>query len=688
MNLKTQCLTQNDGVMLTLDTNSIISYKLSSYQILGDSLFQYDIQPYEFTVRYSVMKAAPYILDEVGCPIPLDEHGILNKYMIYAIDSDYDLKQALYILNDTMQWSDQTDQLKFQAVPMIGVIAKYDSIKPKTIINNIQYNVPRDIKFTSSYTGSAYMYDSPIWYNVAGTMDGKLNTIYGTLAANIITNNGRSGSLWNTYDTYKQYWIDGSKAKLCMKLDDIGYSTLYPSTPMYIHMLQSDNNFRLWDNDIKANVGISTIDIDSHINPYTHRIDMYDPFLGAIRYGQRMAIDCIPDPSGQNFTGIIDRLTDFGYFTWQSGSTPYILTSSEDPGDIIEGQPVIGISIERPDFIYPSCNYYYRNPVNDSIKRRLKLQYWKYAIRYHIVSANGNEYTFNARSICRRCSYYCDPRQPNALGTFIDTGYNWTNQDISVVSPTNEIVMYSPTAQNNIFPQGLPHNYTGSYANDDFIKYYRYSSQDIVKSALRLQTGSYTYDLSYALDPETPTGRLSDYVYINTPLILDTLTFKKDTDLNMTNILKQFMLYTNISIIQKNGITYDSGLKCGYTRRMYNNNLSLIDSSEFYNLDASGLIYVQQYKYTPYIKFKLDDIDKYTQIQFPTAFKSSIKQYYQNIRKNYKYKIAITLIGIWWYTTINISDARYFIFKGKRWICTSYAIDIDNNITKIQGYGG
>jgi len=39
---------------------------------------------------------------------------------------------------------------------MIGVLSKYDTVKPTTVIAGQVYNVPRDIKFTSSYTGSGY----------------------------------------------------------------------------------------------------------------------------------------------------------------------------------------------------------------------------------------------------------------------------------------------------------------------------------------------------------------------------------------------------------------------------------------------------------------------------------------------------------------------------------------------------
>ncbi len=161
MNLLTQFYNQNQGIMLTLDDNDIIRYKLSSPNVVSDNLFQYTVQPYQFTVKYSSLKGT-YILDQYNCPIPLDQHQILNKYMIYYISTPLSKKQALYILQDTIQYSNQTNQFSFKAVPMIGVIIKYDKQKPTTIINNTQYNVPRNMMFTSSYTGSQYRYDSPI----------------------------------------------------------------------------------------------------------------------------------------------------------------------------------------------------------------------------------------------------------------------------------------------------------------------------------------------------------------------------------------------------------------------------------------------------------------------------------------------------------------------------------------------
>jgi len=70
---------------------------------------------------------------------------------------------------------------------------------------------------------------------------------------------------------------------------------------------------------------------------------------------------------------LITKLTNYGIFNYDSGSAPYILTSSIDPGDIIDGQHVIGIYPDRPTWLTGSNPYYYRNPINDSVKRMFKL---------------------------------------------------------------------------------------------------------------------------------------------------------------------------------------------------------------------------------------------------------------------------------------------------------------------------
>lgn len=685
MNLRTQCLTQNDAVIKTIDTNSIISYKLSSYQILGDSLFQYNVSPYQFNVLYSELKGTP-ILDSLNCPIALDEHNILNKYMVYYIDDTISKKQALYILQDSIKYSDQTNEFKFQAVPMIGVLSKYDTVKPTTVIAGQVYNVPRDIKFTSSYTGSGYQYYSPVWTNISNTIGAKLGRIYGTSVANIITNNGQyPADLWHSTDGLKQYWIDGSKDKNCMQLDDIGYDTVFPSSNIYVHMLQNQT-FLSWDDTIKNYLNINDVDIDTYLNSYTHRFNIpynYNGTSARIQYGERIGIDYIPDPNGLTFTQLITKLTNYGIFNYDSGSAPYILTSSIDPGDIIDGQHVIGIYPDRPTWLTGSNPYYYRNPINDSVKRMFKLQLYKYGVLYSNIRIANNIYTFDVNGIRRRLSYQLNIEQPNAIGQLWDLGY----ATINLSNRMNEGSLYNQIVNWTIFPQG----YTGSIrTSDDFIKYYYDTSQDSINTYTTVTSGSNSFILQVVPDPAIPNGRLSDFISINSPLILDTFRFKQDQELNTINILKQFMLYQNMTILQKDGgLTYDSALKCGYTRRIYNDNINTIPLSQFYNMDSGLIWYVQSYSFVPILPFKFGDISqKYSQIILTDFFKSSINQYYQKLRKSYKYRISITLIGISHGTTINITDSRYFIFKGLRWICTSYTVDTNTNTTTIQGYGG
>ncbi len=101
-----------------------------------------------------------------------------------------------------------------------------------------------------------------------------------------------------------------------------------------------------------------------------------------------------------------------------------------------------------------------------------------------------------------------------------------------------------------------------------------------------------------------------------------------------------------MSIIQKDGGTYDSGKRCGYTRKMYSDNIGTLSSSLFYNMDIYAATYIQQYKYLPYMPFQIDKIlQNYTQIVTQASFITIIKQFYQRIRKMYRRRIIITLIG-------------------------------------------
>lgn len=701
MNARTQIFTQNQCILAQLTDNDIISYKLSSYQIVGDNMFEYNIIPYEFTVLYSKLKNT-LVLDQYYLPISLDQHNILNSCLVYYINQIDDVvinRQCLYILQDSIQYSDQQNTFFFKAVPMIGVIAKYNAQNPVVLVNQQEIQVPAPIRFTSSYTGSGYEYYSPIWTNIANTIDGRVNQIYGTIVANIFTNNRKdySADLWYHTDYHQQYWIDTSKAKNAMKITDIGYDTVFQSTPMYIHVL-GQNNFLSWDQEILNRLQIPTFDINAYIfqnetTSLSRRFSNYFNFiLGKVGYGERVGIDYIPDPMGYTADQLISQLTGYGFYTYSAGIQPYILTGSTDPGDIDIGQHVIGYYPDRPTWLNTSSTYHYRNYANNGVLRKLKLQFWKYGIRYYDITPDqsGNFYDYKVKAVIRRLSYDINPMFPNAFGYMYDTGYNEFYDTAKTIYTGGYPTLFHSPAQNFIYPQQLPYNYSGSWqdlTNDDFVKFYQDTPRQFIKQSITFYTNSITSSLSYRNDPLVDNGRLSDYFYVNSPLTLQGLRFQTDTNLNMINILNAFLLYQNMSIIQQDGGSYDTAKKCCYTRRIYNDNIWTVPQSQFYNLD-NYISQIASYKFIPYMPIDLRTLDtKYSQIIQSPAFISSLKHYYNLLRHNYKRKIIIVINNITIGTHINTSTDRYFIFKGRRYICTSYTVDTLNNTTTIQGMG-
>lgn len=698
--------TQHTAALVTINAIDVISCIQPKVQVLGDSLYQYNASNYKISIKYNKLLGT-IVLDQFGMFKPLDDIRILNKYMI--IISFDDRIQALYILNQTIDYSLQQNYFNFEATPGIGVLAKYASDKPNIIKNDLLVPVPHNVRFLPGFSGSSTDYNSPTWTNIVGTTyTAKIGQLYATSLYDIMTQNNNPIHGYNYYndnDSGSKFFVDTSKIAAVQSLNivDLGFNNSYISRPYSIHILndfdytnygnttnQAVTDFISWDDKIiLPAMGNHTITASNPALEPTYgtdrRIQKFyaDTVAGIYRdvyYGQRMCIDFLCDTNGKTFTQLITDLTNNNFFTYSAGNTPYLLTSSADPGDIPSGSYVIGIYPDRPTWLSYSCSYSYRNPDNDGIKRSLQLQYWKYGFKRQAV-INGLQNQTNVRGISLAIGSEITLNNPSALG-------DWR---VKYTAPFQDFMTSVDYDVEDYFGKVYPDYITDAATrqSDDYCKFYRDSSQDKVKMSYDYTSGSLYTFIAYTMDLNSDLDRLNDLLRINAPLLLDGINWKLQTDLNPIDMLKQVMLYTNMSIIQKKGVTYDSSKQMGFNRRIYTNQLNVVPQQDIYNISDQHT--VQQYKFIPFIKTKYNTIqDRYNTMRNVIAADNALGIYYNQMQNQYYVKIVIALIGapIFWQSIINLNDKRYFKFRNKRYICTSVQIDTANDLYIIEGYGG
>lgn len=192
----------------------------------------------------------------------------------------------------------------------------------------------------------------------------------------------------------------------------------------------------------------------------------------------------------------------------------------------------------------------------------------------------------------------------------------------------------------------------------------------------------------------TDTNVLTDIIVSNVPLIIDSLTIDHKVqdagsnpvtytipEINSAQLLFQLMTYANLSILQQyTANNYNSAASMAYTRKWQTNTLQSQDLT-FIALPDD---YVTKYKYIPFYQTKPDS-KQYSVFVDDVMAKQLTDSFMRSVINRFRLKISLSIIG---QSTIDIFSNRYFIFKGRKFACTSVQYDTDNNVTIIEGYGG
>lgn len=678
------------NVALTLDNHSIFEYNNPKQSLVGISHYQYDIQPWSFTVKYSDMIP---ILDRSYIPIPMDDNNVLLDHMFYFTDGMGDI-HTLFVLFDSIEYSLEQNTFQFQAVNMIGVISKYSSANITNIsLYNIQEKVPHQMFI---YHDRLSQYDDPIydpiipvnyrWDNLSVKFTTYIKRLYNTIVLNIFTNNGMLIDT-DTYQSYFQtgeYW--GSQHYYLVRSDALNqfpffniyrfnFNLSLQTNPYIVALVPVGGKpFLDWLTWMQQFIRQSTQ--VPYYNPTTY------PMIGNTHrtaneiphyqeYGQRACIDFINDGNGYTFQQLIIRLIDAQYFKYNNGSVtllePYILTTSTDPGDIDTNQHVIGIFNTRPAWLDASNPYYYRNIGNDNIKRRLKIQLWKYVVL--------SQFSGTLRKLwieTKRLEAILDQANPTNINVQ-DYGFQLKTMIWDMSIPISELGPQKASYNRNIYMGEEP-----GVASDDFIKFYTDATQDKVRISYGVGSRYVTLVNQQPL--------LTDTIQLNTVASPNTLNIQTQTKIDMIDMLKQILLFFSMTFTTVHDDTYNTCRYSAYTNKFLTNDLTLIDISEFTNLTPT-MHNIYQYKQVPYVRTLPQKINKYGVFKEDVGLQTVMRRYYKTIQNNYKTKLQIQYIG-YILDQVNLTTNRYFLFKELRYLCTSIKYDAQKNLTIIQGYGG
>lgn len=684
---KSQVLERTDSqapaVVHTIYPNDILSYTEPKYQIVGDGLFSYNVT--SLSIKFRLSTIIP-ILDDDLFPIPMDDTKLLNKYMMF-ITTDIGIA-SYFILHDDIDWDEQNDQLTVSAVTMIGVLLKYNTSKQYVSQLNsttqvpVQTVIPRPLKFPVydpiTNTPNPNLPTSPKLDNIVTNYNTILIQMYATSIVNIFSQNNKNGLysfFWtglvqNPVNVKREQFanIDTLLPYPNLSLTPINYSYNIFSNPYQFAVLGQDDRFQVWYSTVNPIIGLDNNVYLNNINTSSFvsyiQVDQFHKY----KFKQYSAIDFFYDKDhGKTFNQLYTELVADGYFTWSGGNTPTFIDTGSVSGSVTTGQPAIGIYTTRPDWLPEQCKYYYRNPDNDSIPRRLKI------VNLYSAQAWINNQP-DKRLIVRRYQTNLNTDITAINDNSIDTGFVDHNPGYPLADWQNYVLRWT-------YPQYVS-GASGHINRDDFITGYN-EQQNTLKHSYTTKIDTIERNISnYRTE-----NSLTDIVELDVPITMDQLTIANIPQNNVppqvdsTQCLFQFMIYTNVSILP-NPLSndYNQAGRSMYTRKWQTN-----------TLDAPQLVYnvisddtVSKYSYLPYYQTKPQS-QKYGGIFVNNTIANQITNgFMRSITHQFKLKISLQLIGT---TDLDITSNRYFQFKGRKFMCTSIQYDTVNNVTIIEGYG-
>lgn len=649
-----------------VDNDDIIYYSALKQQLVGISNWQHEVDKWKISVKYDAVVNT--IMDNNGYPRYLDAHQILNKYMVYIKTDKGNF--AAFILSQTQQIDVLANTYTFEAVPMMGVIAKYQSVKPSNYIGNAMYqNVPHTITINDELI--SYMQDITYYENY--TEDDILNDIpalrdvYLTIVLNIFSNNGMQYDIHPFYrdDALLKKWFANSNTLAVRQRKHLylGWDVNQDTTQLQynVNTYAEDDGYFSWRKYIHNYIGFNpnyNPNYNTSTTSYGAKVILDDWYtsnpnytLGKYQYVERYGIAFVQDDNnGLNWSALRYRLYINGFF---GDSMPLQITSSIAPDPLpTASMYVIGYQKNPPDWVISNGNpYQYRLPSNQDKLISLYLMYEAFGFTY----INTHPNTF--KSCRRRIRFDINPVQISEIGNIQDTGWE---------------------------------KYSGNITDDWFDETYRYTfiDQNLIDDPLNY--GSDTYILANndisMLTTYTDNERTMTIVPNTMQFSIDTVLynlvnkFAKDKQIILSQFLKQLLILQYAAIIPTRiaSIYYYYG--CTTVTKYLVNSLSLVDISQFYNINDDD---VQSFKYVYHINQEPTTIWKYDMLQKKALNDTAVLSYIKQLSADYKRKMIIRLIGT--NHPIDLFDNRYVIFNNFKFQIISIAYE--ENSTVIQCIG-
>lgn len=678
--------TQPYSSSLQIIDDDILSIQVPANKTSGISFMQYDIEPWKLSIKYDSLST---VLNTYGHPENMDQTGLLWQYMIYIV---YDtVTYPVFVQMSSIDWSTQQNYIKFNAYSISGVVFLYGKqnpviIKDVQVVQAVQQPIPRKLKLYCSedHNGHIVPYNynfSSDWNDLRNNHIKYFTSIVGTAIVNIFTRNNE-GQQYTDYWAYSTYQhstlqLDAFKYYLCTysklnqkyftRLQSVDFSNALQSGNYLVNMINEaewknqlvDKFDSMLQNFYPSGLNVHLIDLNADVQLQYFQDD-YTVF------GNRVVIDYVQDARGETFDQIYTKLVDAGYFTYSGGNTPYMLQVYTDPGDIEAFQPVIGVFLQRPNWLASTHDYYFRFPGNDNKKRSLKLQYTMYLVgRYKQYITAELQYA-KYKVYKRTASLNIDLNQPNFYTLLEDTG--WESESLTEL-----------TAFDNPL-DGWKHIVYGTQINDYSDYFLRYNCSLSGKTY-------YSIIVNGAINSIRIASTAGNVIY-NHPAYIDAVSIinkseeelpdgKQWQGISNIDLIKQSMILLNSSIIYstKNGNTI-------YTPKIKGIGFPT-DFNLIYTIAQDD---VQKYKYIPFIKTKAQNIYTYGVIEQNKGYNQMVRSLYNEIMKGLNVKITINIIGDVT-DSLNMIDYRYFYFQNKTFLLTSVGYDPTNNITNIQGFG-
>lgn len=650
----------------TVANDDILAYNALKQQLVGISNWQHEVDKWKISVKYS--SVVNTIMDASGYPRYLDNHKILNKYMIY-IKTDKGM-YAGFILSQTQQIDVAANTYTFEAVPMMGVIAKYQSVKPSTYIGQGKYQVT---PYSITINDQLIQYIQNVTYYSAYTEDDILNgvpslrDVYLTIVLNIFSNNGMQYNISQFYrdEALLKKWFANSNTLAARQRKHLYLgSDVNLDTQQYQYNVQTyteDDGYTSWRKHIHNYIGFNpkyNPNYNTATNSYGAKVILDDWYvsnpnytIGKYQYLERYGMAYLQDDiNGLSWDQLKYRLYSAGLF---GESEPYQITSSIAPDPLPSSDVyVIGYQPNPPDWVISNGNpYQYRLPSNHDKLMSFYLLYEAFGFTYR------NTHPYKFKSCRRQIRFKINPVSISEIGNIQDTG--WETSDVNITDDLfNDTYKYKFIDQNLI-------DYPDVYGSDT----YMLANNDI------MTRNTYT-------DNTSTINIVPNTMQFSINILLSTLqnTFVKDTQIILSQLLKQLLILKYSAIIPARFASIYYYYGCTAVSKYLVNSLDLIDNSQFYVLDNDD---VQSYKFIYHINQQPTTIWKYDVLQKKALNDSAILSYIKQLSADYKRKMTIRLIGT--NHPIDLFDNRYVIFNNFKFQIISIAYE--ENSTVIQCIG-